>query len=251
MSEMLSAVALAHAVRTGRLTPSDIALRCAENIRRLEPEIGAFVTMDLDGMVERAADPSVASRPLAGLPIGIKDILDTAEMPTERGSPIYAGYRPASDASVVRMAMRAGALMAGKTTTTEFAFMKPTSTRNPRRHSHTPGGSSSGSAAAVAAGMLPLALGTQTAGSVIRPASFCGVTGYKPSFKVLPVTGLKAFSWSLDTIGLFGAHVDDVAFAAAAITGRICSRRARTLHRALPSCSPPARLRHPSMRRRR
>ncbi|MCS0493681.1 amidase [Ancylobacter sp. MQZ15Z-1] len=220
MTEMLSAAALAHAVRAGRLTPADIAERCAETIRAQEPQVRAFATLDLDGMLARSREAGLAERPLAGLPIGIKDVLDTAALPTERGSPLYAGYLPATDAAVVRMALRAGAVMAGKMATTEFAFMKPAATRNPRRHAHTPGGSSAGSAAAVAAGMLPLALGTQTAGSVIRPASFCGVTGYKPSFKLIPVLGLKVFAWSLDTIGLFGAHVGDVAFAAAAMTGR-------------------------------
>ncbi|WP_210255268.1 amidase [Ancylobacter pratisalsi] len=217
---MLSAVALAHAIHAGRLSPADVAERCAQTIRACEPDIRAFATLDLDTMLARAQEPGLGQTPLAGLPVGIKDVLDTAGLPTERGSPIYAGYRPAADATVVRMALRAGAVIPGKMTTTEFAFMKPTQTRNPRRLSHTPGGSSAGSAAAVAAGMLPLALGTQTAGSVIRPASFCGVTGYKPSFKLIPVPGLKVFAWSLDTIGLFGAHVADVAFGAAAMTGR-------------------------------
>lgn len=220
MTEMLSAAALAQAVRAGRLTPADVAERCAEAIRAQEGEVRAFASLDLDALVDKAKSPGLAETPLAGLPVGIKDILDTVDFPTERGSPLYAGYRPATDAAIVRMTARAGGLVAGKTVTTEFAFMQPSPTRNPRRLSHSPGGSSAGSAAAVAAGMLPVTIGTQTGGSVIRPASFCGVTGYKPSYKMLPVLGLKPFSWSLDTLGLFGAHVVDVAFAVGAISGR-------------------------------
>ncbi|ADH89612.1 Amidase [Ancylobacter novellus DSM 506] len=220
MTEMLSAAALAQAVRAGRLTPADVAERCAEAIRAQEGEVRAFASLDLDALTAKATSPGLAETPLAGLPVGIKDILDTVDFPTERGSPLYAGYRPATDAAIVRMTARAGGLMAGKTVTTEFAFMQPSPTRNPRRLSHSPGGSSAGSAAAVAAGMLPVTIGTQTGGSVIRPASYCGVTGYKPSYKMLPVLGLKPFSWSLDTLGLFGAHVADVAFAAGAISGR-------------------------------
>lgn len=222
---MLSAHALASAIRAGRLTPADVAARCAEAIRTREPQIHAFTALDLDGLLAAAAAPGpqgepLAETPFAGLPIGVKDVLDTVDFPTARGSAIYAGHRPMTDAAVVRMARRAGGLIAGKTATTELAFLEPTVTRNPHRLDHTPGGSSSGSAAAVAAGLLPLAFGTQTAGSVIRPASFCGVTGFKPSFKLLPTLGNKTFSWSLDTIGLFGAEVADVAFFASALTGR-------------------------------
>lgn len=220
MTEMLSAAALAQAVHAGRLSPVDVAERCAEAIRAREEEVRAFASLDLPGLLAAAAQPGLAQTPLAGLPVGVKDILDTVDFPTERGSKLFAGYRPTTDAAIVRMAARAGGLIAGKLVTTEFAFLQPSVTRNPRRVTHTPGGSSAGSAAAVAAGMLPVTIGTQTGGSVIRPASFCGVTGYKPSFKLLPVLGLKPFSWSLDTIGLFGAHVADVAFAAGALTGR-------------------------------
>lgn len=220
MVQMLSAAGLAQAVRSGHLTPAAVAERCVEAISAREAEIRAFAHLDTHRLLAAARAPGLAERPLAGLPVGIKDILDTADFPTERGSPVYAGYRPVADAAIVRMIARAGGLIAGKTTTTEFAFMKPTGTRNPHHLSHTPGGSSAGSAAAVAAGMLPLALGTQTAGSIIRPASFCGVTGFKPSFKLLPVLGIKPFSWSLDTVGLFAAQVADIAFCAGAITGR-------------------------------
>ena len=150
----------------------------------------------------------------------MKDIYDTADLPTEYGSPIYAGHRPKADAATVSLVRRAGGIVIGKTATTEFAHLHPTKTRNPHNAAHTPGGSSSGSAAGVAAGMVPLAFGSQTGGSVIRPAAYCGVAGFKPSYKLLPTVGMKCLSWSLDTAGLFGAGVADVAFAAGAISGR-------------------------------
>ena len=141
-------------------------------------------------------------------------------MPTEYGSPIYAGHRPKADASLVALIRRAGGTLLGKTVTTEFAHLDPGKTRNPHNLAHTPGGSSSGSAAGVAAGFFPIATGTQTGGSVIRPASFCGVAGFKPSYRLLPTVGMKCVSWQLDTAGLFAAGVADVAFAAAAISDR-------------------------------
>ncbi len=162
-----------------------------------------------------SAAPRTSARasagPLRGIAVGIKDIIDTADFPTEMGSPIYRGFRPRADAPVVMMLKQAGATIIGKTTTTAFAANDPTPTLNPHNHGHTPGGSSSGSAAAVAAGMIPLALGTQTGGSVIRPASFCGVAAIKPSFRLLPTVGVKCFSWTLDTVGLFAAGVEDLA----------------------------------------
>ncbi len=158
--------------------------------------------------------------PLRGIAVGIKDIIDTSEFPTEMGSTIYRGWQPRADASVVMMLKQAGATIIGKTTTTAFAANDPTATLNPRNHDHTPGGSSSGSAAAVAAGMIPLALGTQTGGSVIRPASFCGVAAIKPSFHLLPKIGVKCFSWTLDTVGLFAAGVEDLAHGLAAMANR-------------------------------
>ena len=145
--------------------------------------------------------------PLRGIAVGIKDIIDTSDFPTEMGSPIYRGFRPRADAPVVAMLKQAGATIIGKTTTTAFAANDPTATLNPHNHGHTPGGSSSGSAAAVGAGMIPLALGTQTGGSVIRPASFCGVAAIKPTYRMLPTVGVKCFSWTLDTVGLFAAGV--------------------------------------------
>ena len=217
---MLSALDLARAVEAGSITPRAVVDLCAEAIARHEAEIGAFVA--LDGAAARcaAAVPGLRLTPLRGLPVGIKDIFDTADFPTQYGSPIYAGHRPKADAALVALVRRAGGLVLGKTVTTELASLQPAATRNPVDPAHTPGGSSSGSAAAIAAGMLPIALGSQTGGSVIRPAAFCGIAGYKPSFRLLPTVGMKCFSWSLDTAGVFAAGVADAAFAAAAITGR-------------------------------
>ncbi len=173
--------------------------------------------------MRRAAPPThprLAASPLRGLPVAFKDIFDTADLPTQYGSPIYAGYRPRADATAVALTRRAGGIVIGKTVTTEMASLVPSVTRNPHNLAHTPGGSSAGSAAAVAAGMVPIAFGTQTAGSVIRPAAFCGVAGFKPSYRLIPMVGVKDVSWHLDTAGLFGAGVADVAFAAAAVLDR-------------------------------
>lgn len=157
---------------------------------------------------------------LQGLAVGVKDIFDTATLPTSYGSSIYRGHQPRSDAAIVQAVRRAGGVVVGKTSTTEFAFLNPTDTRNPNAQGRTPGGSSAGSAASVAAGLVPLAVGTQTGGSVIRPASYCGVVGFKPTFGALPTPGLKPFSWSLDTVGLFTRSVDEMATYASAIAGR-------------------------------
>ncbi|GAB4350011.1 MAG: amidase [Oricola sp.] len=164
--------------------------------------------------------PVAATGPLAGIAVGVKDIFDTFDMPTEYGSPLYAGFRPRADAPIVALARARGAHVIGKTATTEFAFLNPTVTVNPHDPAHTPGGSSSGSAAAVAAGLVPAALGTQTGGSVIRPAAFCGVAGFKPSFRLMPTGGMKTFAWTLDTTGFFAASVRDVALFAALVSGR-------------------------------
>src|ERR1700731_571503 len=164
-------------------------------------------------------------RPLGGIPIAIKDIVDTADMPTCYGSAIYDGHRPRMDAAIVTALKQAGAFIVGKTTTTEFATSPPTQTRNPRSALHTPGGSSSGSAAAVAAGLVPLALGTQTLGSVIRPAAFNGVVGFKPSFGAIPRTGVHPLSPSLDHVGFFSRRVDDVALALSLVGGSSDSDR--------------------------
>ena len=217
---MLSALDLARRIAAGELTPRQVIDRCAETIAAREPEVGAFATLDIEGARRAAEAPGLAEHPLAGLPVGIKDIFDTADLPTAYGSSIYAGHRPVTDAAMVMLVRRAGGLIVGKTVTAEFASREPAPTRNPLDLAHTPGGSSSGSAAAVAAGMVPVAIGSQTGGSTIRPAAYCGIAGYKPSFKMLPTVGMKCFSWSLDTVGLFAARVADVAFAAAAISGR-------------------------------
>ncbi|MFY9992335.1 MAG: amidase [Rhodoplanes sp.] len=219
---MLSALELAGRIEGGEITPADVLDLCAEAIAQREEEIGAFAVLDLDRARQRAQDRAaeLIAAPLHGLPVGVKDLFDTADLPTAYGSPIYAGHQPASDAALVSMIRRAGGLIVGKTVMTPLAFLDPAGTRNPHHPEHTPGGSSAGSAAAVAAGMLPVAVGTQTGGSVVRPAAYCGVAGYKPSFKLLPMAGCKPFAWSLDTVGLFAASTADVAYAAAAITGR-------------------------------
>ncbi len=217
---MLSALDLVSRIKAGALSPRGAVELCAEAIDAHEKEIGAFVALDLDAARRRADEARWATTPLAGLPVAFKDIFATADLPTQYGSPIYAGYRPRADAAAVALTRRAGGNVLGKTVTTEMASMVPAGTRNPHSLAHTPGGSSSGSAAAVAAGMVPLAFGTQTAGSVIRPAAFCGVAGFKPSYRLIPLVGVKDVAWHLDTAGLFGAGVADVAFAAAAILDR-------------------------------
>jgi len=217
---MLSALDLARRIDAGELKPRAVVELCAEAIAADEKAIGAFVTLDLDAARRTADDARLVTTPLRGLPVAFKDIFDTADFPTRYGSPIYADYMPRADASAVALTRRAGGIILGKTVTTEMAAIVPSSTRNPHNLAHTPGGSSSGSAAAVAAAMVPIAFGTQTAGSVIRPAAFCGVAGFKPSYRLIPLVGIKDVAWHLDTAGLFGAGVVDVAFAAAAILDR-------------------------------
>jgi amidase len=170
--------------------------------------------------VARQADSASPTGALHGIPVGIKDVIDTVDMPTAYGSPIYEGHRPAADAAAVGAIRDAGGIILGKTVTCEFAGGLPSRTRNPRDLGHTPGGSSSGSAAAVAAGMIPVALGTQTAGSIIRPASFCGVVGYKPTYGYVNRAGMKPLAESVDTIGLFANRVDDAGWFAAALMSR-------------------------------
>jgi Asp-tRNA(Asn)/Glu-tRNA(Gln) amidotransferase A subunit family amidase len=210
---MLSLAELQRRIEAGDLSADAALAQSCDAIDAQENAIGAFV--------RRAKHPRAQDAgPLRGIAVGVKDIIDTADMPTEMGSAIYKDWQPRADASVVMALKAAGATVVGKTTTTGFASMDPTATRNPRNLDHTPGGSSSGSAAAVAAGMIPLALGTQTGGSVIRPASFCGVAAIKPSFGLLPMVGVKCYSWTLDTLGLFAAGVTDLAHGLSAITGR-------------------------------
>jgi amidase len=186
-----------------------------------EADVGAWAYVDREGALARACalDATGSRGPLHGVSIGVKDVIDTADMPTEYGSPVYAGHRPREDAACVRRLKDAGAIVLGKTVTAEFAFVQPGRTRNPHDLACTPGGSSSGSAAAVADGMVPLALATQTGGSTIRPAAFCGVVGYKPAFGRIPTAGLKALAPSLDTIGVMARSVAEIARAAAVLEG--------------------------------
>ncbi|WP_158285789.1 amidase [Pseudohoeflea suaedae] len=209
----MSLAALVAARESGRQEPDQMVELARDAARRHDSEIKAF-----SHLAENPAIPREG--PLAGVAIGVKDILDTFDMPTTYGSDIYAGYRPKTDAAIVALARRRGATILGKTVTTEFAYFDAGPTVNPHDHAHTPGGSSSGSAAAIAAGMIPAAIGAQTGGSVIRPASFCGVAGYKPSYRLLPSTGMKHFAPSLDTVGLFAASIADVALFAHLLTGR-------------------------------
>lgn len=200
-------------------------LDCLAKIAERDPDVLAWQHLDAQTALTNARLlDTEANRKgaLQGVPMGVKDLMDTADMPSEYGSPIYAGHRPAVDAAVVAKARSLGAVFPGKTVTTEFATFQPGKTRNPRSPagtSHTPGGSSSGSAAAVAAGMVPVALGTQTAGSIVRPAAYCGVVGYKPTHAMLPLAGIKPLSPSLDTVGVFARTVDDAAYTAGALMG--------------------------------
>ena len=184
---------------------AELVLALLERIAAVDPGVEAWQLVDPDGALAEARriDAAAARPPLCGLPIGVKDVIDTAGLATERGSAIHRGRVPERDASVVGRLRAAGAVVLGKTVTTEFAFYSPGKTRNPHDPSRTPGGSSSGSAAAVAARMVPAALGTQTAGSVIRPASFCGVVGMKPTHGLVPLDGVSPLAPSLDTIGVF------------------------------------------------
>jgi Asp-tRNA(Asn)/Glu-tRNA(Gln) amidotransferase A subunit family amidase len=209
-------------LRAGALTPVALTEACLARIAEREPLIHAFAYFD-EAAAKRAAEAvgrGPADGALYGLPIGVKDVIDAAGMPTGQGSPIWAGWRPRADAACVAWARAAGALVLGKTVTTEFATRSPGPTANPHNHAHTPGGSSSGSAAGVADCLFPLAFGTQTAGSVIRPAAYCGIVGYKPSYGTINRAGLRVMSDSLDTIGTMARSVADCALFAAAVSGR-------------------------------
>jgi Asp-tRNA(Asn)/Glu-tRNA(Gln) amidotransferase A subunit family amidase len=208
----LSATDAAARIRAGELSSEALVRACLERIAAREADVGAWAHLDPDRALDaaRAADRGEGGA-LRGVPVGIKDIIDTVDMPTALGSPIYAGRRPQWDAACVAALRAAGAIVLGKTVTTEFAYFQPGGTRNPHDLRHTPGGSSSGSAAAVADGMVPVALGTQTAGSVVRPAAFCGVFGYKASFGDFSLSGVRSFAESLDTLGILARSVADIA----------------------------------------
>ena len=218
----LSASEAARRIAAGRLTARALVESCLERIARREGEVGAWAHIDADQALAeaRACDQSPPRGPLHGIPIGVKDIMNTVDLPTGYGSRAYRGHRPGADAACVALARAAGAIVLGKTETTEFAALSPGKTRNPHHPAHTPGGSSSGSAAAVADFMVPLAFGTQTAGSILRPASFCGIVGMKPSFGLIAPAGTKVLAPSLDTVGGFARDVADTALFLAALTDR-------------------------------
>jgi len=218
----LSAGEALHRMRTGQLTAQALIEACLECIHTREPQLRAWVTLAGEQAIAaaRACDAQPRTGMLHGLPTGVKDVIDTAGLATEYGSPIYRGHRPQADAACVALLRAEGGIVLGKTVTAEFATSFPGATRNPWNPEHTPGGSSSGSAAAVAACMVPLACGTQTSGSVIRPAAFCGVVGFKPTFGWLSRQGVKQVAESLDTLGSFGRTVADAALMAAAMARR-------------------------------
>ena len=213
----LTASAAAADLARGVFTAQEYVAALLDRIRSVEPEVQAFAHLDPADAMEQARqldERRLSGAPLGrlhGLPVAVKDIIDTADYPTECGSTFLAGRRPLQDATVVRRLRDAGAVIIGKSVTTEFAYFSPGKTRNPHNPEHTPGGSSSGSAAAVAAGMVPLAIGTQTNGSVIRPASFCGVYGMKPSRGLVSRSGVLPLSASLDVVGPFARSLQDVA----------------------------------------
>jgi len=217
---IMTAVEAAEAVRTGTITSEELVTAFLDRTAAMEEQVGAWTYLDRDYALKQARDADAALRegsvpgPLHGIPVGIKDIFDTRDMPTENGSIVDAGRQPEHDATAVSLLRQAGAVILGKTVTTEYAYFAPGKTRNPRDPQRTPGGSSSGSAAAVAAGMVPLAIGSQTKGSVIRPASFCGVYGYKPTFGRISRYGAVALSRTLDHVGIFARTIEDVALMA-------------------------------------
>jgi amidase len=214
----LTATEAARQIAAGTLRPEDLMEICLDRAAAREGEIHAFAHLD-PGHARAAASTALAG-PLHGIPVGVKDVLDTADMPSEYNSPIWQGHRPRADAACVAWTRAAGGVVIGKTVTTEFATRTPGPTANPHALDRTPGGSSSGSAAGVAAGFFPLAFATQTAGSIIRPAAYCGVVGFKPSYGTIPRLGMKMMSHSLDTIGVMARSVADCALFAGAVARR-------------------------------
>jgi len=221
----LTASEAARGMQGGLLTSEELVQACLERIRATEPAVQAWTFLDEAHALAqaRAADERRRSGqpagPLNGVPVGVKDIIDTADMPTENGCALHKGRTPSRDAAIVAMLRAAGAVVLGKTVTTECAYFFPGKTRNPHNPEHTPGGSSSGSAAAVAAGMAPLAVGTQTNGSVIRPAAFCGVYGFKPTHGLIPRSGILKLSRTLDHVGVFARGIEDLALIAEELVG--------------------------------
>ncbi len=221
----MSGADAARAIREGTMSSELLVRACLARVGEVDATVEAWAFLDPEHALgqARAADEwrggGQPVGPLHGVPVGVKDIIDTADMPTENGSLLHAGRTPVRDAAVVAMLRGAGAVIMGKTVTTEFATRTPGKTRNPHNPAHTPGGSSSGSAAAVAAGMVPLALGTQTGGSTIRPASFCGVYGFKPTRGLIPRNGMWRLSATLDHVGLFARTIEDLALLAESLVG--------------------------------
>lgn len=213
------------AIRDGRISAAELTGACVDAVGRLDPRVEAFAWFDAAHALERArfADAERAAGhatgPLHGVPIGVKDIFDTSGIPTECGSAAFRGRIPATNAFAVDRLLDAGGIVFGKTVTTEFAWSTPGKTHHPLDHGHTPGGSSSGSAAGVAAGFMPAAIGTQTVGSIVRPAAFCGVVGYKPTYGLIGRSGVHPFSASLDHVGTFARSVADAAYLAACLAG--------------------------------
>jgi Asp-tRNA(Asn)/Glu-tRNA(Gln) amidotransferase A subunit family amidase len=216
MGAELSASEAAQRIRDGTLSSEELVQACLEHIRGLEPNVQAWQFLDEAHALAQARACDERKRngeplgALHGVPVGLKDIIDTDDMPTENGTVLHRGRTPREDAAVAKKLRAAGAVILGKTVTTECAYFSPGKTRNPHNPEHTPGGSSSGSAAAVGAGMVPLALGSQTAGSVIRPAAFCGVYGFKPTHGLIPRSGILQLSRTLDHVGLFARSLEDV-----------------------------------------
>ena len=216
-----SASEAAAAIAAGKLTSEALVAECLERVRQREEEVRAWAYIDPECALAQARerDRDTPKSRLHGIPVGVKDVIDTCDMPTEYGSPIYRGHRPAGDAGCVAQVRELGGLILGKTVSTEFATRHPNKTRNPRNTAHTPGGSSSGSAAAVADGMVPIAFGTQTSSSIIRPAAFCGVIGYKPTFGLINRAGLKFLSEAMDTIGTLTRTIADAALIVEELAG--------------------------------
>ncbi|MEH6627274.1 MAG: amidase [Motiliproteus sp.] len=216
----MSATQAAAAIRSGEITSEELVKSCSNRIQELEGTVQAWQHFDPEYSLQQALDADIYRRsgkstgPLHGVPVGIKDIFDTKDMPTEDGTVLHAGRTPGCDATAVALLREAGAIIMGKTVTTELAVYGPGKTRNPHDPARTPGGSSSGSAAAVAARMVPLAIGTQSNGSIIRPASYCGVYGYKPSHGLISRYRVLQLSRVLDQVGVFGNSVNDVALIA-------------------------------------
>lgn len=222
---LLSAVEMARALKAGDISSEELVQDCLNRIDEVDDTVQAWTSLDAEYVLKQARSADEHRRtgapvgPLHGVPIGIKDIFDTVDYPTQYGSPLYEGRRTTHDATVVSMLRQAGAIIMGKTVTAEFAVLSPGKTTNPHDASRTPGGSSSGSAAAVSSAMVPLALGTQTNGSITRPASYCGVVGYKPSFGLMSRHRVLRGSQKLDHVGVFARTVEDAALVAESIIG--------------------------------